>query len=241
MSELINFRDFGGLETTDGKKIKKGIFFRSGSYRDLLEEDREYIKSLKIKNLHDYREPNELDKDEKQIEMTENFHPISASAHLGIFEQNTEETVVVIDDKSMIDFYKKLPFDNPAYKNLFETLMEEDAVPLLHNCTAGKDRTGIATALIQLSLGARMDSVLLDYMKSMDAYEYILENERRRLNGHSDCSLMNKLSGLIIKPAYLNAAFDEIINKYGSFDEYFEKEFSLGSKEREILKLRYTE
>ncbi|CAM3705527.1 tyrosine-protein phosphatase [Erysipelothrix urinaevulpis] len=241
MSELINFRDFGGIETKEGKKIKEGIFFRSGSYRDLLEEDREYIKSLGIQNLFDYRETNELDKDEKREELTQNFHEISASAHLGTFEQNTDDEFITIDDASMIEFYQRLPMGNPAYKNLFKTLLEDDAVPMLHNCTAGKDRTGIATALIQLSLGVDYDAILLDYLKSMDAYEYILQNERRRLNGHAEETLMHKLSGLVVKPAFLKAALDAVLEEYETVENYLEQEFDLNEENITKLRLKYTE
>ena len=241
MSELINFRDFGGLPTENGKNIKKGIFYRSGSYRDLGFEDRQFIQSLGIQNLFDYREDMEQDTDEKQVELAETFHAVSASGHLGIFDDEDNGEVVKISDESMMDMYRRLPIENPAYKVLFEVLVEEDSVPLLHNCTAGKDRTGVASALVQLCLGATMDSVLLDYMKSMEAFGSIMKNERRRLNGNSECDLLHKLPGLIIKPSFLVTALESIINTYGSFDEYFTQEFGLDVEKRVLLMNKYTE
>ena len=241
MSELINFRDFGGLPTENGKTIKKGIFYRSGSYRDLRLEDRDFIQSLGIKHLFDYRETLEQDTDEKQEELALKFHAISASGHLGIFDNNKPDEVVRISDASMVDMYERLPIGNPAYKVLFKVLIEEDNVPILHNCTAGKDRTGVASALVQLALGATKDSILLDYMKSMEAFDSIMKNERRRLNGNSECDLLHKLPGLIIKPSFLEKAMESIINTYGSFDEYFLREFNLDSEKREVLIDRYTE
>lgn len=241
MSELINFRDFGGLPTENGKTIKTGIFYRSGSYRDLQLEDREFIQSLGIKNLFDYREGLEQDTDEKQSELADTFHAVSASGHLGIFDDNDNGEVVKISDESMIDMYERLPIKNPAYKVLFEVLIGEDSVPMLHNCTAGKDRTGVASALVQLCLGATMDSVLLDYMKSMEAFDSIMLNERRRLNGNSECDLLHKLPGLIIKPSFLVTALDSILETYGSFDAYFTKEFGLDVENRKVLMAKYTE
>ena len=242
MSELINFRDFGGLPTENGKNIKKGIFYRSGSYRDLGFEDRQFIQSLGIQNLFDYREDMEQDTDEKQVELAETFHAVSASGHLGIFDDEDNGEVVKISDESMMDMYRRLPIENPAYKVLFEVLVEEDSVPLLHNCTAGKDRTGLATALIQLALGVDWDYVMLDYMKSMNAYERIFLNEVRRLkNGHKPSDLLHKMPGIVVMPSYLEASFDAIFERYGSLEKYFLDEFGLSQTDLEKLKDKYTE
>lgn len=241
MSELINFRDFGGLNTNDGRRIKEGLFFRSGSYRDLLETDREMIKALGIKNLFDYREGLEVDVDERQIELATTFHQLSASEHLGGFDTGEPGRYITLTAESMIDFYEKLPFSNPAYQNLFNVLKEEDAVPMLHNCTAGKDRTGVATALVQKMLGANDDEIMADYMKSMDAFEYIVANENRRLAGKEPISILYKVSGLVIMPRYLEAAFSAIISRYDTFENYFEKEYGLDEETIERLRDLYTE
>lgn len=241
MSELINFRDFGGLPTTNGSHIKIGIFYRSGSYRDLLKEDREFIQSLGIKNLFDYRENLELDKEEAQEDLCDTFHAISASAHLGIFEENNKKGRVEITEHDMLEMYRALPFKNPAYQNLFDTLQQDNPVPLLHNCTAGKDRTGVASALVQLCLGANREAVMLDYLKSMDSYESIVLNEKRRLNGQSENTLLQKLSAVIVKPAYLKMALDEILVRYETFEKYFEEEYGITKEIRQDLINKYTD
>ncbi|QIK69331.1 tyrosine-protein phosphatase [Erysipelothrix sp. HDW6C] len=242
MSELINFRDFGGYPTTDGRRVKKDIFFRCGSYRDLTEEDRHYIKSLNIQNLCDYRERHEIDKDERQSELSKRVHTISASEHLGAFEEDPQAPYTVLSTEGMIEFYERLVFDNPAYINVFELLQNENAVPYLHNCTAGKDRTGIASALILLALGVDEEIVMYDYLKSLEAFDAILENEVRRLKPNRTTeSLYHKMPGIIVKPSYLLAAFETIKEKYGDFATYFEKEFSLDEQGLESLRLRFTE
>ena len=81
---------------------------------------------------------------------------------------------------------------------------------------------------------------MMDYLKSMNAYEQILQNEYRRLNGQTEASLLNKLSGLVVMPQYLEASFEAIEEKYGSFDRYFEEEFGMESSDRKQLKKMYT-
>lgn len=242
MSELINFRDFGGYPTKDGKNVKKGIFYRGGSYRDLTESDRAYIQSLNIKNLHDYREAMELDTDERQHELAETAHIISASAYLGGFERNEDAEYDELTSDGMIEFYEKIPFGNPAYKNVFKVLQEEDAVPYLHNCTAGKDRTGLASALILTALNVDYHIVMSDYMKSMNAYNEIFNNEVRRLeNGRQVGSLLYKMPGLVIMPKYLDASFNAIFTRYGSLENYFLEEFGMDEAALTAFRNRYTE
>ena len=241
MSGLINFRDFGGYPTKDGKHIKKGIFYRGGSYRDLTDSDREYIQSLGLKNLHDYREAIELDRDEKQEELADNVHIISASAYLGGFERDENADHDELTSDGMIEFYEKIPFGNPAYKNVFKVLQEDDAVPYLHNCTAGKDRTGLATALILSVLDVDYHIIMSDYMKSMNAYNEIFNNEVRRLtNGRTVSSLLYKMPGLVIMPKYLDASFNAIFTRYGSLENYFLEEFGMDQEAIQKLKDRYT-
>ncbi len=240
MSELINFRDFGGLPTRDGRRVKKGHFYRSGSYRDLTEEDVFFLKELEIDHLFDYRESSELDKEERHDEFAKHVHRISASEYLGGFDK--EEKPVTLDMQAMIDFYQQIPFSNPAYRNMFDVLKKEDkAIKLLHNCTAGKDRTGLASALILKALDVHEDAIMMDYLQSMNAYEQILENEYRRLNGQTEDVLLRKLAGLVVMPQYLEASFSIILEKYGDFDRYFEEEFDLTQEDRGRLKFLYLE
>ena len=142
---------------------------------------------------------------------------------------------------SMIEFYEQIPFGNPAYKNVFKVLQEDNAVPYLHNCTAGKDRTGLASALILSALNVDYHIIMSDYMKSMNAYNEIFNNEVRRLtNGRSVGSLLYKMPGLVIMPKYLDASFNAIFTKYGSLENYFLEEFGMDEKAIQDLRDRYT-
>ena len=61
--------------------------------------------------------------------------------------------------------YASLAFDNVAFRELF-TLLEDDDVPLLFHCSAGKDRSGVAAMLILLALGVSPKDVVSDFALS---------------------------------------------------------------------------
>lgn len=250
MSELINFRDFGGYKTRDGRRVKKDTFYRGGSYRDLTPEDREYIQSLNIQHLFDYREEHELESDEMRSTFAKNVHNSSASAHLNNLHQGSdgeerkEDEVLVLSSENMKDFYRVLPFGNPGYKEMFDVLVQdENATPFLHNCTAGKDRTGVASALILIALGVHSKIAISDYMKSMNAYEQVYKNELRRNVGKvkEEGELIYRVPGLVVMPEYIETALDAILEKYGTYEKYFEEEYGMTQEILDTLRDRYTE
>jgi protein-tyrosine phosphatase len=108
-----------------------------------------------------------------------------------------------------------------AYAALLGELAEPDTAPLLYHCTAGKDRTGWATAVILTLLGVPRDTVMADYLES----NHFLE----RKNAQTLSALAQSGSAidpasltpvLTVRAAYLEAAFDEVEMRYGSFEAY---------------------
>ncbi|NLO64200.1 MAG: tyrosine-protein phosphatase, partial [Clostridiales bacterium] len=57
---MLNFRDLGGIVTEDGRKIKKGLFFRCAMLEEASENDIAELKKLGIKLIFDYRNPEEI-------------------------------------------------------------------------------------------------------------------------------------------------------------------------------------
>jgi protein-tyrosine phosphatase len=129
---------------------------------------------------------------------------------------------------AMQETYRGFILDNTArYRSLFEHLLACDA-PLVFHCTAGKDRTGLAAALILLALGVSRDDVM---------HDYLLTNHYLKVR-HADAPgvpadvllLLNQ-----VREEFLGAAFEVIDQLHGSVDGYLETGLGVGPHERNRL------
>lgn len=142
--------------------------------------------------------------------------------------------------------YRKLPFDqSAAYQAMFERLVAGE-VPLAFNCTAGKDRTGVAAALILSALGVPRATVIADYVLS----DHIVAanvtkdwNEKLR----SSYPILAKLPPDVVaplfraKPAYIEAMFSEVEHRYGSVERYLSDVLGVSDRDLDVLRARLLE
>ena len=119
------------------------------------------------------------------------------------------------------------------YHTLFAHLLE-DSAPLVIHCTAGKDRTGFACALILHTLGVSRDIIAEDYLLTNQFY-------RRDPNHSSDLpDDIKQVLGSVQEP-FLAAAFEAIDAEYGDLETYLRDGLGLGKAERAHLEARYLE
>lgn len=119
----------------------------------------------------------------------------------------------------------------PRFAEFFSLLLASDE-PTVFHCTAGKDRTGFAAALLLKAVGASDDEVLRDYL---------LTNERLRLPAGGLLGLPPEAARVLwrVDAGFLRAGFDEVDAAYGSLEGYLREGLGLGDAERERLKASY--
>jgi protein-tyrosine phosphatase len=160
----FNFRDLGGYETVDGRSVRWGAVFRSGSLHRMTTEDVEIASRLGIRTVIDLRSTAELDRSGSYAGGSDvTFH------HAPLFENDDlpfkwaeidtpapppGEDYVAIADKGA-----------QSLAAAFRAIAEGDHAVVFH-CAAGKDRTGILTALLFSCLGVPDHSIFGDYQLS---------------------------------------------------------------------------
>ena len=158
----FNFRDIGGYLTKEGKKIKKGIYFRTGRQDRMSEKDLAELKNLKISTQIDLRKPEEiLDQGKGPLEnMGADYINIPIIPDGGSDQLSRLVGDTGISGKRYIGY---LEFGPESWLKIFEILANKDSLPLVLHCTAGKDRTGVSTAFLLSVLGVDRDLIEADY------------------------------------------------------------------------------
>ncbi|MHC2396159.1 protein-tyrosine phosphatase [Bradyrhizobium barranii subsp. barranii] len=118
-----------------------------------------------------------------------------------------------------------------SFRALFGHLLE-DRAPLVIHCTAGKDRTGFASALILHALGVTDEVIAEDYLLTNRHY-------RRDTSNASDlpADVLDAIGS--VEASYLGAAFEAVSNEYGDLETYLRDGLKLGRPEQTALKARY--
>ena len=165
-----NFRDLGGYRTADGRTVKWGLLYRSGQMHDLTPADYVTLQKLGIRTVCDFRDTRERTTEPTlwpagqtpKVLSDDYALDMSAMKIPGDPASWTHEQVVT----AMSATYPKLLDQfNGQYRRMFAGLLAGD-VPLAFHCTAGKDRTGVAAALLLTALGVPRATIVDDYLLS---------------------------------------------------------------------------
>jgi protein-tyrosine phosphatase len=211
MAGGFNVRDIGGLPGADKMRVFRGKILRADDLKNLTPEDQAYLAGLPLRTVLDFRL-------ERETALFPDLLPSCVERYLsrpivaGGRNPEAAEFAQEEADVFMMDIYRYLALDEKPlaiYRELFQLLQwEEEALPLLFHCSAGKDRTGFAAALILFSLGVSEETVLKDYLAS-----------RGCLAGKYPSS-----TGIFsVREIYLQAALEEIVRVHGSLDGYLQK------------------
>jgi protein-tyrosine phosphatase len=235
-----NFRDLGGYRTADGHMVKRGVMYRSGSLGSLTPQGQQTLAGLHIASIIDLRSNDERAQDTNDLtaEFGQGYwfrdYGMSHGDMAKIFGAGgvpTAESMTAM----MSQVYRTLPKEQaPSYREMFARLAAGKE-PLVINCTAGKDRTGIASALVLTALGVPYETVKQDFLLSNDApgmntLTGALPGPLAKLPPE----VLKPLSG--VEPEYLDTAFAQIKQDYGSVESYLQKELAVGPNEVAALR-----
>ena len=242
-----NLRDLGGYRTMDGKEVKNGVLYRSDHLDQITKKDFERLAALGLKTVYDLRGKEEQESNPERLPEIVSVKVVS----LPIFYQGldpwvTARRIVISGDveegefhQLMIDAYRAYVLDfRPQWSLLLKGLAEPGTLPALIHCTYGKDRTGVAVAIILRSVGVPRETVMEDYLLSNKFWESKTEVYSCLANCAS-CfrTRRSEVRALMeVRPEYLQASFTAIDEHYGSFENYLDQ--GLGIDEQTLERLR---
>lgn len=213
-----NFRDMGGIRTTDGKYVKWGKIFRSDDLHSLTRNDQKYLASIPIRSVVDFRFDQEVNAapDKDPVTATHYSYSISPGNLMAVATQ-AQQTMPTANqtDSLMMELNRLLVTDTATiqrYVDFFRLLQNENNTPLLFHCSAGKDRTGMGAALILYSLGVDEQTIFQDYLLSN---KYLADKYAAYKQQYPELSSLFE-----VKPEFLQAGLDQIKKDHGSVENY---------------------
>lgn len=250
-----NFRDLGGYATEDGRTVKWGEVFRSGVMSGLTPADYDYLSGMGIKVICDFRTSQERASEptnwqEAGVAQYLTF-PDPAGADQSSFMTVFQDPDVTPEkvSQAMAAGYAQIAKDQvPAYLEMFDQLAAGD-LPLAFNCSAGKDRTGIAAALLLTLLGVPHDTVVEDYALSEKVVDYMADYQKAASGEEGTAednpyAFLSQLPPELLAPLmrsdpkYIEAAFSEIEAEYGSVAAFLRDEVDVTDEKADAIRSR---
>ncbi len=163
----VNFRDLGGYETIDGQRTRWRVLFRADGLGELTEPDLAMMAELGIRTVVDLRSGYEVENSRFNVDA----HPVDFH-HFPFIDALPDVQEWDRRPGLLAAQYKEMLVDAmPQIRGALEVLAADGAHPAVFHCTAGKDRTGLLSALLLSLLGVPEEVVVADYALSGEAME----------------------------------------------------------------------
>lgn len=247
---ITNFRDLGGIKNKDGQLIKRKKFLRSGELFSVTEKEQEkLIKEYHVKLVVDFRSEEEVQKRPNQL------LPDFEYIHIDIVKERQEEGASLEDfiqvgsAKQAVEYMQKLYWDialdnhaKQGYDKFLNSIIDlPEKCSILFHCFAGKDRTGIAAALLL---------ELLDVPRETIVQDYLLTNQLRKKENQTILtaakaseieveSLAALEVALNVDKSYLDNFYRAIEDHYGDISTYLRQEIGISNALKKNLKDKF--
>jgi protein-tyrosine phosphatase len=217
-----NFRDVGGYVGRDGRSVRWRRLYRADGLHRLTETDRRRISELGLRTVIDLRTGDEVAKGRLATDDETSTGAPPAWHHLPMLDVLPAREVYDnwAGSAYVADQYLGMAQGAPQVVSAFLSLVcDPGAYPIVYHCFAGKDRTGILTALVLGLLGVSDEDIMADYALSKLAMHRLLEWLQSE---YGDSGELQSSAAAIIaaEPETMAAFLDRFRAAYGSFEDY---------------------
>jgi len=241
-----NFRDAGGYASSGGGRVHWGCLYRSGHLAHLTAADQAMLEGLALDLVVDLRRSDEREREPSRLPATVSFigaELTPGSQASAIYADSTRLGGAEAMFAFMCDVNREFVLSqSEVFRDIFTALLDSGARRVLFHCSAGKDRTGFAIAMLHIALGVSPADIEADYLLSRRYYlpeEHVARVRGKYAVDHlSDADLLPLMQ---TDRAYLTSALEAIDAHWPSREAYLEDALGLGRTARSELRRRYVD
>ena len=227
----FNFRDLGGYPTTDGRMLRWRQLFRSDALHHLTDADvGRFVGELGIGHIVDLRSTGELQAEGRGLleGQSPTFH------HLPLFDGDVSEGQAQSTELTLADrYFMMAEFAREPISRVLAVLADAGA-PAVYHCAAGKDRTGVVSAILLGLLGVRDEVIIADYAASQEQLDSIVDR-LMQTQGYQKLFETLPPDTLHAEPETMISLLRSVREKYGGMDTYARE---IGVSEASVERLR---
>ncbi len=226
-----NFRDLGGYPTEDGARVRWRLLFRSDALHHLTPADvSRMLGEFAIGEIVDLRSSGELRSEGRGLLAAESarFH------HVPLFDAALPDDTQQAVEYSLADrYFLMAEHAREPIARVIKTLADSTA-PAVYHCAAGKDRTGVVSAILLALLGVCDELIVADYAASQEKLDEIID---RLLASEGYQGMLEALppETLHAEPETMVSLLERIRARYGSMHGYAR---GIGVSDESIQRLR---
>jgi protein tyrosine/serine phosphatase len=211
----FNFRDLGGYATVEGRHTRWGRVYRSDTLTALSSEDLEILRELGLRTVVDLRTKNEAERDGRGLLETEPVHYV----HLSVLPEEGGESIAAPPPEGSsvgARYLWYLDAGSHALSAALRLVADPSTHPLVFHCTAGKDRTGVLSALVLDCLGVERATIVDDYMHTAAVLHLILDRLRQHpVYGTHLAAAAGQPARFGVEAETMNDFLDGVDERYG--------------------------
>ncbi len=249
LSGASNVRDLGGYFTKEGRRVRRGLLYRADSLAKLTRTDLRILAGRGLSTVVDFREEYEVSRAPDRVPPGAMRHwiPVNVGGEdireelrnviRGTSRSDTSQMLVEVGKAFVIDHAD-------AFASWFRLLLTgEEPTPHLFHCSAGKDRTGFAAAVMLLMLGVPVESVTYDYLATNRFLTRFVQSTIRKVQ----IAALSRRKAEFVRPLliaderYLRASIDTLNAKFGSVDGFARHGLALSADDVGELRRRFLE
>jgi protein-tyrosine phosphatase len=251
---IVNFRDVGGCPTGDGRRVRNGLLYRCGHLGNASDADVELLEELGVRLVVDFRGALE-----RELEGESRLPRGAAVAHLPMGDIAAGGDIRLVLGSGDTERIRQMFPPGAAremmlrgarafvveashctqYAAFVRMLAEPGGTPAVVHCSAGKDRTGWAIAVVLLALGVPEHAVIEDYLRSNEARAIWMANAATRIGDGFDLSLLEPL--VLVHQDYITTSFGALEDHWGGIDGYLEGALGVDDRLRDRLRSVFLE